>query len=1074
MDKNFFIQWICAKIKDLIVYPQIVEQSLSVGSSYINFSLDLFLFIKKPFKIFYKNCRSSNIMNKKFRISLAFTLLWYAAQVNAQATKAHEDPDADFKQAKEFYQKEQYSLAYPLFKTLYYEPRSNSSIPVSIQVESKYYAIACGLKLDDATAAKAAAEFVELEHYTPRIQMLAFELGEYYFRKQDYVNANTYYEKAGFDNLNNRQIANMKFHEAYGYFTMQRFNEARPLFDAIRQIPSDPNYIDANYYYGFICFNEKKYKEALAAFRIVENQPNYQKIVPYYVTEIYYFNGDKDKAIEYGAAALGKGNQYYDLQLRQLVGHAWFEKKEYDNALPYLEQYVSHVEKVRREDLYELSYCYYEARQWDKAIAGFKELGGKEDSLAQNSMYLLADAYLKTNQKPSARSAFLFCALNSSNAVQKEISKFHYAKLSVELGYTDVALNELQSFITTYPKSTYSTEAKELLVSVLANTNNYKDALSLAENVGLERESVKRVYPRILYGRSVELINDQQVLQADDLLNKIFTASYNTAQLPYAYFWKGEIAYRTGNIDGAVGYLQNYLANPVSSGEVNPTDARYVLGYCYLRQEAYEAALQQFESIATSVSPASTNIQQDAYVRSADCYFMLKRYAKALQLYDAVINNSLPAADYAVYQKAIIAGAGNHFTEKVNLLQSLSQRYPSSSLLADANLEIANTYIASEDFNNAIAPLNKVLADGKASSIKPQAYLKLGVAYFNLNKNDEALGSFKKLVSTYPNSPESDAAVDYVRNIFISQQKPGEFVSFMRQNGKNVSYSEEDSLTYAAAMIPFNNNDRNTALQTLENYTSKFPDGRYALDAHFQVAEMYYAKKDFDNALKHYEAVNAKSPNTYAELSVLQAARIYYFEKKDYARAEELFKQLRNIALQQDNKLESMRGLLRCQYKLAQFADAVPNAQELLQQKGIATDDKMMANMVIAKTYQANNQLDEAAAAYKNVVALGKSEYAAEARYRLAEILLAQSKLKEAEKAGFEVINKAGSYDYWITKAYILLGDVYFREKDYFNAEATLKSVSENATLPELKQEAQQKLDAVVAEKNKNSKVEQQ
>ena len=86
------------------------------------------------------------------------------------------------------------------------------------------------------------------------------------------------------------------------------------------------------------------------------------------------------------------------------------------------------------------------AQQWNKAITGFKELGGKQDSLAQNSMYLLGDAYLKTNKKPNARSAFLFCALNSSNATQKEISKFLYAKLSYELGYQDVALTELTEF----------------------------------------------------------------------------------------------------------------------------------------------------------------------------------------------------------------------------------------------------------------------------------------------------------------------------------------------------------------------------------------------------------------------------------------------------------------------------------------------------------------------------------------------------------------------------------------------------------------------------------------------------
>ena len=117
------------------------------------------------------------------------------------------------------------------------------------------------------------------------------------------------------------------------------------------------------------------------------------------------------------------------------------------------EEYVSKAEKVSREDLYELSYTYYETNQLHKAIPGFKELGGKDDSLAQNSMYLLADSYLRTNQKANARSAFLFCSGNSSNLKQKEISAFNYAKLSFELGYQDVALNEFQSFLKTYPNS---------------------------------------------------------------------------------------------------------------------------------------------------------------------------------------------------------------------------------------------------------------------------------------------------------------------------------------------------------------------------------------------------------------------------------------------------------------------------------------------------------------------------------------------------------------------------------------------------------------------------------------------
>lgn len=1004
-------------------------------------------------------------------LPLAMLLL---GTTQAQYTKANDDPDANFKLAKELYQKEQFSLAYPMFKMLYGENKPSSSIPVTIQTESKYYSIVCGLQLNDATAEQAAKEFIYLEHHAPRIEMMSYHLGEYYYRKKNFADAVTFYEMTNVANLSNKEIATMKFHQGYSYFTMQRFNDAKPLFDAVRQIPGDPNYVDANYYYGFISMNDKKYNDALDAFKVVENEPAYKSIVPYYQAEIYYFQGQKDNALEVGEKALKNASQYYDLQLKQLVGHIYFEKKSFTKALPLLEEYVTHTEKVSREDLYELSFCYYQAKEWKKAAAGFKELGGKQDSLSQNSMYLLADAYLKLGQKPSARSAFLFCALNSSNAKQKEISKFNYGKLSYELGYNDVALNELKSFVSAYPKSDYNAEAKELLVSVMANTNNYKEALELVRTLGTQSETVKRVYPKILYGRATELVNDQQVSQADDLLTQIFAAPYNEVQLPYANFWKGEIAYRNNDFDSAIMYLNNYMRNPVTYGEVNATNASYTLGYSAVRQEDYDNALKYFESITRSVTPASTPLQQDAYMRSADCYFMKKNYSKALQMYDAVLNYNLPAADYALYQKAIIAGASDQTAQKISLLQSLPQRFPSSALAPDANMEIANTYIANENYDNALVPLSNLLKSKNADAFKPQAYLKQGIAYYNLKNTDAATNSFKALITTYPNSPESDQAVDYVRNMFVESQRAGDFVAFMRQAGKAVSFSEEDSLTYVAANIAYSNQSADVALKGFTDYIAKFPDGKYAIDANYLAADILNNKKAFVEALQYYLVVAQKAPNKYAEVSALNAARICYFELKDYTKAEQFYTELKGLATSPENKLESMRGLLRCQYKLSQWTDAVANAQDLLQQKGLATDDKMMSNMVVAKNYQLNNQQTEAITAYKAVVELGKSEYAAEARYRIAEILLAQNKLPEAEKAAFDVINKAGSYDYWITSAYILLGDVYYQQKDLFNAEATLKSVTQNSSYTDLKKTAQDKLDIVVADKNKSSKVEQQ
>jgi len=95
------------------------------------------------------------------------------------------------------------------------------------------------------------------------------------------------------------------------------------------------------------------------------------------------------------------------------------------------------------------------------------------------------------------------------------------------------------------------------------------------------------------------------------------------------------------------------------------------------------------------------------------------------------------------------------------------------------------------------------------------------------------------------------------------------------------------------------------------------------------------------------------------------------------------------------------------------------------------------------------------------VIKSGSSVITAEAHFQLANLYLVQNKLSLAEKTAFDIIKKQASYEYWVTKTYILLGDIYLAQKDMFNAMATYKSVADNATIEELKIVAAQKLKLV-------------
>jgi TolA-binding protein len=1005
------------------------------------------------------------------RISSILLLLIISVSSFSQQTRIYTDPLEAYHKAKELYQKGQYNLAYPIFRDLLHNRNEADYSNYRIAFEEiDFYSIVCGLKQNEPSAEAQAKAFTALQSNQPLQQKMAFQLGEYYFRNQDYRNAVVMYEETNPENLSEREISDMNFHMGYGYFTLKQFDKAKPLLNKVRLDPADPNYIDANYYYGFLAFSDRNYNDALDAFKKVEGHAEYGKVVPYYIASIYYQQGKKDEALAYAENALKRSSSsYYDAGLRRMIGQAYFEKKQFSKALPFLEAYAAKTEKLSREDIYQLSYSYYDAKQFPKAIDGFKQLTDGQDSLSQSAMYLLGDSYLKTNQKTNARNAFSFSAHNSSNEQQREISLFNYGKLSYELGFQDIAINELRDFLEQFPNSRYANEARELMVSILTGTNNYREALSLLESLKDPSPAAKQLYPKVLYGRAMELINDEDLNGANTLLDKVLKDANNQPVLGPANFWKGEIAYRQNRLDDAIRYFNGYLSAPAYQfGEVNRDNANYNLGYAYLRKENYKVAQGYFDQVARTVSLNSPDVVKDAYLRSADCSFMNKEFSKAKAMYTNAVNYSWPAADYAAYQLALIAGVGSS-AEKIRMLQSFERKYPTSELVGPVNMEIANSYLADEKFREAIPYLNNVIkSSGQGSELRPRAYLRLGIAHYNLNNNKEALNSYKKLVAEYPNSPEVEEALESARAIYVEEGRTSEYVEFAKASGVSVSASQQDSLAYASAESKYASGDQAGALNAFASYLQQFPQGHFSTDALYLRSDIYNKRKDFKNAVGGFEQVADRAPNKYAEQSAAQAARINYFELKDYVKAEKYFTILKSISSNRESRLDAMRGLLRSQYQQKKWDAGAENADELLNERSISTDDKVLASMMLGKVHQSKAEFTEAIQQFRTAVSLSKAAYAAEARYEIAACYMMLDDLKNAEKAAFETINKSGSYDYWITKAYILLGEVFYRQKDYFNAKATLQSVVDNSEITELKKEAEEKLAKVTAEeKNK-------
>jgi hypothetical protein len=131
-----------------------------------------------------------------------FLLLCFFSQ--AQQTFWLTDPQATYKEAQELYQKQYYSLAYPIFKQLQQDESARPQLYQTFGFENiQYYNLVCSLNQDDSTAVAPAKIFIERDNNAARDEMLGFHLAEYEFRHGNYEAALKLYESSGIENLSN-------------------------------------------------------------------------------------------------------------------------------------------------------------------------------------------------------------------------------------------------------------------------------------------------------------------------------------------------------------------------------------------------------------------------------------------------------------------------------------------------------------------------------------------------------------------------------------------------------------------------------------------------------------------------------------------------------------------------------------------------------------------------------------------------------------------------------------------------------------------------------------------------------
>ncbi len=933
----------------------------------------------------------------KFKLSIFLIIIVHNILVftNIIAQKSAFDAikDGNYRTAKELFEKEQYSAAQKLFIEIAGDPENNNTL---IKSNSEYYALICAIELFNDDAEVLGKNFIVLNPESPYLNNALLKLGKFEYSKKRYKQAIGYLTKVNKGELNDDGPGrNIYFKTGYSWFMLDSLDKARKAFYEIKDV--DTRYTSpAIYYYSHIAYIQKNYETAIAGFSKLKNDETFAPLVPYYITQSYYYQEKYDELLEYAPNLLDSVVDTRVAEMAKMIGDAYYQKNKFKEAIPFYDKYFEKGKGFTPVDYYQMGYCNYNLGMFDKASKYFEKASLENSSVSQNANYLLGDCYIKTKMKDKALMAFGAASKMDFDLKIKENAAFNYAVLSFELSNSpfNSAIKALNEYISKYPESKKNDEAYHYLVNACLNTHNYHDALTYLNKIKTKDKNFKKAYQRAAFFRGLKVFNNLQI----DTSLKYFKHSLKYSETDpliaaRSYYWSGEVYYRLKEIDTALDNYNLFLESPVAEKCQEYNLIFYNIGYCWFNSKDYNQAADRFLKYLNNAKIKKDKFVADAYNRLGDCNFINSKYADALSCYTKAIEIGQSGKDYAIYQKAFTLGLQNEHLKKISLLNQLINSMPESGYNADALYEIGRSCMALQKPDDAKKYYNKLLKDYPSSSNVKKALLQIGLIEYNAGHNDAALANYKKIVEGYPGTDEARSALSGIKNIYVELNDIDSYLKYIENLGDfaNVSKAEKDSLLYYTGENAYLAGDCQKAKDNFSKYIEKFPDGDFIVNAWYYSGECQFKANDFENALKSFNYVIGKPKNNFTEPALAKAAKLN-MDKKDYNSALHDYQFLDSVAEVSQNIIDARSGKMQALYQMNNYSGAAAAGSEVLKLQNLSQETERQARYVIANSYFFNNQLEKALKQYHKLALDVKNVMGAEAKYRIAEIYYKQGK----------------------------------------------------------------------------------
>ena len=398
-------------------------------------------------------------------IKLLLILLFFSVQIKAQHT--------NLAKASALYSEEKYSAAQALFRQLIIDERTNE--------QANYYNAKCSKELFASDAIFLYEQFLLAFPYTSFIQQVNEDLALLYYRDLDYPKAVKYFLQ--FKSL--EQHPDLVFKLAYANFSIDSLVDAQYYFSKL--INTESKYAaTAQYYSAYIAYQNGLYKTALNGFKHLIADEHFGPIIPYYITQIYFFQKSYNQLIAFASPLLETVIPSRKAEVNRLLAEAYYRTEDFENSIIHFSAYIEQVDQVNPIINFLLGQSFFKVGEFENAINYLEKASSSADSISQHATYCLGASYLKVQQFNYALQAFKKSASYSYDEVIQEEAFYNYAKLSYQLDLPfDNTLLVLKTYLEKYDNAIHKKEIETLMVQVFQSSSKYDEAFDALSSIHL-------------------------------------------------------------------------------------------------------------------------------------------------------------------------------------------------------------------------------------------------------------------------------------------------------------------------------------------------------------------------------------------------------------------------------------------------------------------------------------------------------------------------------------------------------------------------------------------------------------